>query len=215
MTSQPQNLTLDTSKQLYNSLITNQVEWIFGYGSLIWKVDFPFDKKVPGYIKNFKRRFWLKSEDHRGTVESPGRVLSLFRTSGEDKRTDNTQASSTSTTNGIAYHLPENGRDDILKHLAIRERGGYKLHLVDFHPIGRNDQENIKVAVFLGEENGILTVPNETINVTSQIIKTSIGPSGKNIDYFNNLLTGLEMNGLELDEYLIMLKDAIMNSNLS
>ena len=43
--------------------------WLFGYGSLLWKVDFDYSQKLYGYLTNYRREFFLLSDDHRGTPE--------------------------------------------------------------------------------------------------------------------------------------------------
>lgn len=60
-------------KSEYESIVKNRNEndvYLFGYGSLLWKVDgFEYDKLIYGYVEDYKRQFWLLSDDHRGTRE--------------------------------------------------------------------------------------------------------------------------------------------------
>lgn len=51
--------------------------WVFGYGSLMWRPDFPFRIQAPGLLRGYHRSFCVWSRHWRGTPEQPGLVLGL------------------------------------------------------------------------------------------------------------------------------------------
>src|SRR5210317_2240522 len=82
--------------------------WLFGYGSLIYLVDFPYLEAKPASIKGWSRRFWQGSHDHRGTEARPGRVVTLI----EDAE---------AVCGGIAYLVEA----PVFEQLDEREKNGY------------------------------------------------------------------------------------------
>lgn len=82
--------------------------WLFGYGSLIYKADFPYLQRRPASIVNWTRRFWQGSHDHRGTPESPGRVVTIIEEAG-------------AICHGMAYLVTP----EVFAHLDHREKNGY------------------------------------------------------------------------------------------
>ena len=107
---------------------------------------------------------------------------------------------------GIAYKIESTKRIEILKQLAFRERGGYGVKMQEFTSLAG---KKMSVALFLGEENGKLSKKGEAVADTAKVISTSVGPSGPNIVYFENLVKSLEINGLPVDDYLGELSEQI------
>lgn len=53
--------------------------WVFAYGSLIWRPDFPHAERRGAIVHGWHRRLCIASHHYRGTPERPGLVLGLDR----------------------------------------------------------------------------------------------------------------------------------------
>jgi cation transport protein ChaC len=81
--------------------------WVFAYGSLMWRPDFPFLERRPGRLIGAHRALCVFSHVHRGTPEKPGLVLGLDR--GGACR-------------GIAYRVSSENRTQTIAYLREREQ---------------------------------------------------------------------------------------------
>jgi cation transport protein ChaC len=149
--------------------------WLFGYGSLIFKADFPFIERRPASIANWTRRFWQGSYDHRGTEAAPGRVVTLVPEPG-------------ALCHGVAYCVtPEE-----FTHLDHREKNGYLRLATD---ITFQDGSSVEGLVYIAtHENAAFLGPASEREIARQIA-ASRGPSGPNSEYLLRLAQALRELG--------------------
>eukprot|EP00794_Sanderia_malayensis_P018145 gene18145-19955_t len=168
--------------------------WIFGYGSLIWKTNFPYSKKLFGFIRSYSRRFWQGSTDHRGVPGKPGRVATLIK--------DNK-----SVTWGMAYEVLPRSVPEVMAYLDHREKGGYTLHSVQFYP---KDGFSIpfKVLVYIATESNEEYLGDAPLNDIAKQIATSRGPSGENSEYLLRLAQAVRVMGVR-DDHLFELETRV------
>jgi len=176
--------------QVSQAALQSSARMLFGYGSLIWKVDFETVRSFPCYISGFERRFWMKSADHRGTVESPGRVVTLVKGKTE-----------TSKVAGRAYEIPPDKFQEIIDQLDVRERHGYTREVAKIVDLAGDEHECL-VYYNDPQTGGNAIMWNEEPAQTAQIIAHAVGPSGPNIEYLENLKKGIDDLELGEDPYL-------------
>lgn len=149
--------------------------WLFGYGSLIYKVDFPFLEQRPAFIEGWARRFWQGSHDHRGTPEAPGRVVTLI------EQPD-------AMCKGMAFRVSPK----VFEYLDVREKNGYlRFSTRMTFDDGRHADGLVYIAT---EDNEAFLGEAPEADIARQIALAS-GPSGPNSDYLLRLAESLRALG--------------------
>lgn len=176
--------------------------WIFGYGSLIWKIDFPCIDWQRGYICGYLRRFYQHSIDHRGVHVKPGRVVTLIPAKPQDR------------VYGVAYRVSAKDKETVIKHLDFREKNGYERCSVPFHVFPEDTtKKTIDIVIYIATPENVSWAGDEEQskpdNIAEQIF-TSAGPSGRNREYLFNLSLSMDylFPGVH-DDHLIELEAAV------
>jgi glutathione-specific gamma-glutamylcyclotransferase len=164
--------------------------WLFGYGSLIYKVDFPYLERRPARIHGWSRRFWQGSHDHRGTLRQPGRVATLVPEAG-------------AVCVGMAYRvMPET-----FELLDFREKNGYLRSKATLHFA---DGQAVDGLVYIATiDNAAWLGPADDVAIARHIVG-SAGPSGSNADYVFDLAAALRELGAD-DRHVFAVETHLRN----
>eukprot|EP00958_Prasinococcus_capsulatus_P012884 scaffold1305_cov374-Prasinococcus_capsulatus_cf.AAC.6 len=170
------------------------VQWVFGYGSLVWRADFPYQARRLGYLQGWERVWWQGSTDHRGTPEAPGRTVTLHRKEG-------------ARVWGMAYQIGDADEAQVMPQLEYREKQ-YDLRVretvysVDDAPIVQD------CLVYVATPKSANYLGPASLQELAQTIATAEGPSGPNHEYCLRLAEAMRSLGL-VDEGLFELEAEI------
>ncbi len=158
--------------------------WIFGYGSLIWRPAFPYERSRKAALRGWRRRFWQASPDHRGIPEAPGRVVTLV----EDAE---------AICWGLAFSAPLAQWQAIVAELDHRERNGYTRMPVELE---FEDGERITAITYVAGPDNPSFVGPAPVPAMIQQISHAVGPSGSNREYLMRLAEYLHALDIHDDE---------------
>ncbi|MBF7073396.1 gamma-glutamylcyclotransferase [Glaciecola sp. MH2013] len=184
-------MTLDTQSLNKDRQDLSKLDeiWLFGYGSLIYKVDFRFIRSEKAHILGYERRFWQGSHDHRGIPEKPGRVLTLVEAEGV-------------RCGGIAFQVSH----DVFDHLDHREKNGYLRYETVLH---LDSGREVKGLVYTADADNDAYLGEASIAELAHQIYECTGPSGPNREYVYDLAAALRANG-EIDEHVFAIERALL-----
>ncbi|CEG00653.1 ChaC-like protein [Ostreococcus tauri] len=165
--------------------------WVFGYGSIVWRVGFEYEEATaPVCARGFRRRFYQGSTDHRGTTEFPGRTATL-------ERCDDGEVCW-----GAAYKVSAANRAEVLEYLEVREKQYDERIEMDLY-----DVDDASASPVISNAVTYIATPAEinlnwlgnADDLAEQIAKAR-GPSGENSEYLYNLCAALRGMDIEDDD---------------
>lgn len=159
-----------------------KVDWVFGYGSLIWDPGFAPAETARAWATGYARSFCLRSIQHRGTAMHPGLVLGL------DEQPD-------AECSGLALRIADADHDEVLAYLRVRElvTDAYQEAIL---PLRLEDGRRVEALAYVMRRDHVQYAGGLPLTEQARIIAGAQGGRGPNAEYLFNTAAHLAQIGL-------------------
>ncbi|MFQ5959201.1 MAG: gamma-glutamylcyclotransferase [Alphaproteobacteria bacterium] len=159
--------------------MANRDIWVFGYGSLMWRPEFPHRAAEPALIRGYHRAFCVRSVRYRGTRERPGLVLGLDR--GGSCR-------------GRAFRVAGPDAADVLAYLDEREMIT-RVYVRRIVPV-ELARGRVRAYTFVVDRAHEQYAGKLSFERAAEIILNGTGAAGDNVEYLENTVAHLDELGI-------------------
>ncbi|MEM0978522.1 MAG: gamma-glutamylcyclotransferase [Pseudomonadota bacterium] len=168
--------------------------WIFGYGSLIWNPEFPFEERCLADLSGYVRRFCMASIHHRGSPSNPGLVLALDRAASSSCR-------------GMAFRIGQTNQEEHLNRLRERELVS-SAYIETVQSVTLSDGRIVNALCYVVDRDHEQYIPDQPLAAQAHQIARSVGGRGPNTEYLFQTVESLRRLGIE-DPELEWLHDKV------
>jgi cation transport protein ChaC len=155
-------------------------DWIFAYGSLMWRPGFAYLERQPALLRGYHRAFCIYSHVTRGTPERPGLVLGLDR--GGACR-------------GLAFRIDPARHDEVFGYLREREQST-RVYLERQPPIELPDRRRVRAHAYVADPRHHQYAGRLPLDTAARLILQGVGRYGKNREYLESTVSHLDALGI-------------------
>lgn len=164
--------SVEITEVLSGSLDAEAYQWVFGYGSLMWRPDFDFAHAVPARVHGWHRRFTLLSVKAWGTEARPG-LSAAIHPGG--------------SVLGLAFGIALENWDDTRSALDRRE-AAYLPQTVDF----QHGSRRLKAHTYVVHPTSPRFLVDPDFDTQARHVLQGDGPRGTSLEYLRKTVAVLD-----------------------